>query len=107
MNSPNHSQFIAQILLDQGLIQQNHVDQYESYRQKNLALAQSLEDYMIGEQIISEKKLLEFYSQHFKFPLVSLKKVEFEKAIITFIPAKFAQKNCCIAIKKEGDVQYV
>jgi type IV pilus assembly protein PilB len=95
--------FITNILVEKAVLSQEQVNDFQDKFEANFPTTQEeLESFIIQNGLVSEHDLLSAYSQHLNIPLKDLTQIEIDPQAISLIPAKFANRNKVIAIKKQG-----
>lgn len=95
--------FIANILVEKAILSQAQVNSFQHKFQANFPQTQDdLENFLIQNGLVSENDLLLAYSKHLNIPIVDLTQIEIDPQAIALIPAKFANRNKVIAVKKQG-----
>ncbi|MBU1087061.1 MAG: Flp pilus assembly complex ATPase component TadA [Candidatus Omnitrophica bacterium] len=96
-------QFISNILVEKGIISQDKVSAFQAKFESNFPVTQEeLEDFIIQKGLVSESDLLIAYSKHLNIPIEDLSQIEIDPQYISLIPAKFANRNKVIVLKKQG-----
>jgi len=96
-------QFITNILVEKGLLIQDEVSAFqEKFESVFPSNHEELEEFIIQKNLVSEDDLLIAYSKHLNIPIEDIKQVEIDQDCLSLIPAKFANRNKLIAIKKQG-----
>ncbi|MFH1062885.1 MAG: ATPase, T2SS/T4P/T4SS family [Candidatus Omnitrophota bacterium] len=96
-------QFIANILIEKAVLNQEQVHDFQQKFGSNFPETQEeLETFIIQNGLLSENDLLSAYSKHLNIPIIDLTQIEIDPQAISLIPAKFANRNKVIAIKKQG-----
>jgi type II secretion system protein E len=95
---------IGKLLVDRELITPAQLEEFSQQLKKSTSSAeQDLEGLLINKGLISEEKLLTAYSKHLNIPYLELSEFKIDPQVVSLIPAKFANNNKLIAIKKEKD----
>ncbi|MFH2137123.1 MAG: GspE/PulE family protein [Candidatus Omnitrophota bacterium] len=95
--------FISNLLVKKGFLTKKKCEDFFHNCQENPPQTQQdLDLRLIQDAGISEKDLLTAYGQHMNIPFLDLASLKIDSEFISLIPAKFANKNKVIAVKKEG-----
>ncbi len=78
-------------------------DKLTKIQQEAKSKKTEFEDYLLAQNIISERKLYELMAEHAGLPFVDLKSIVIRKDILLAIPEPIAQTHQIIAFDKEGD----
>ncbi len=97
--------FIANLLTEKGIVSKEKIDEIFLHIKDAPSLSwEALEELLIKKELVSEEKLLHAYSEHLGFSCLELGKSKIDAQAVSLIPAKFANRNKVIAVKKDGDV---
>lgn len=91
------SQQLKAFLLDKKLISKSQLDRADKIVKKT---GKNLEDILLSEKFISEKKLIQLKAYILGIPFVDLKKIDIKPETLRIIPEPIAQKHNIVAIKK-------
>lgn len=91
------SQQLKAFLLDKNLVNKSQLDKAE---EKSKKAGKSLEEILLAEKIVSERKLIELKAYILGIPFIDLKKVDINPEILRIIPEPIARKHNIIAFKK-------
>ncbi|MCP4650983.1 MAG: Flp pilus assembly complex ATPase component [PVC group bacterium] len=102
-------QFIGNLLVEKGFLTKAAGEKIsQKITPKDIPQSQEeLEALFLEPGIVSEEDLLTAYSQHLNIPYLDLSTQKIDSKTVAFIPAKFANKNKVIVIKKEDDKLFV
>jgi len=103
MNLSAQIQLIGKLLVAKGVISQSQLDELSQLVKNEDTSGQNLENILFEKGLIDESQLLKIYSEHLGIPFVPIKDLSIESPVVNIIPAKFANQNMLIAIKKEGE----
>lgn len=91
------SQQLKAFLLDKKLINTSQLNRAEELSNKT---DKSLEEILLSEKIISERKLIELKAYILGVPFVDIKKIDISPEILRIIPEPIARKHNIIAFKR-------
>ena len=91
------SQQLKAFLLDKKFVKKNQFDRAEAIVQKT---GKKLEDILLAEKFISERKLIELKAYILGIPFVNLKKVDIKPETLRIIPEPIARKHNIVAFKQ-------
>lgn len=91
------SQQLKAFLLDKKLITKAQLDKAEKIAKKT---NKSLEETLLAERIISEKKIIELKAYILGIPFIDLKKIDINPETLRIIPEPIAREHNIVAIKK-------
>ncbi len=96
-------QLIGSLLVKKGILPQSQLDELAQLLSTEEHAKSNFENILIEKELVTEEQLLRIYSDQFNYPFISLKEFTIEPSTVNDIPAKFANQNTLIALKKEDD----
>ena len=91
------SQQLKAFLLDKKLVTETQLNKAEKIVQKT---GKNLEDVLLAERFIAEKKLIELKAYILGIPFVDLKKIDIEPETLRMIPEPIAREHNIVAFKR-------
>jgi type IV pilus assembly protein PilB len=96
-------QFIGKLLINKGFLSNEQVSDFEKEIQGTSLPQTDFESLLIQKGLVTEEMLLKVYSEYLGIPFLKLNQVTIDPHTVSLIPAKFANRNKLIAIKKEAE----
>ncbi|MFH1459679.1 MAG: GspE/PulE family protein [Candidatus Omnitrophota bacterium] len=102
MTQDTRFQFISKLLEEKGVLTKDKIDDFWQKFKSNIPKTQeALEEFLIEKKLVTEKNLLDAYSQYLGMLHQDLESVQIPPEVLALIPAKFANRNKVIAIEKK------